>query len=147
MRATPGSQHEWSTGEHTQVILAGAYGWYFVQVTNVFDCGLRDSVAVNEFCPATIFVPNTFTPNGDGINDTWMPVGRNIAELELMVFDRWGGMMFQTNVPGDAWDGTLNGEVVKNDVYVWRMRYRFFEDESGRLGPFQEQMGQVQVLL
>lgn len=142
----PGSDFDWSTGEHTQVILAGAYGWYFVDVTNPFDCSARDSVVVTEFCPATIYVPNTFTPNSDGINDTWGPVGKNIATLELIVFDRWGGVLFQTNDPLDMWDGTTHGEPVKNDVYVWKMRYRFLEDAGGQVGPWHEQLGHVQVL-
>ncbi|MCB9167230.1 MAG: T9SS type B sorting domain-containing protein [Flavobacteriales bacterium] len=142
----PGSDFDWSTGEHSQVILAGAYGWYFVDVTNQFDCRTRDSLQVNEFCPATIYVPNTFTPNSDGINDTWGPVGKNIATLELIVFDRWGGVLFQTNDPLDMWNGTAHGDPVKNDVYVWKMRYRFQEDVDGQIGPWHEQMGHVQVM-
>ena len=142
----PGSDFDWSTGETTQIILAGAYGWFYVEITNDFDCSVTDSVVVNEFCPANIFVPNTFTPNGDGTNDFWMPVGNNLAEIELQVFDRWGGIVFQTNVVGDAWDGRVGGEFVKNDTYIWKMSYRFFTDAQGQLGPMREEMGHVQVL-
>ncbi|MCC6576061.1 MAG: gliding motility-associated C-terminal domain-containing protein, partial [Flavobacteriales bacterium] len=120
-----GSSFDWSSGQASQVILAGAYGWYFVDITNTFHCDLRDSVQVSEFCPPSIYVPNTFTPNADGINDTWGPVGRNVASLELIVFDRWGGVLWQTNSPTDQWDGTAHGTEVPSEIYVWRMRYRF----------------------
>ncbi|MBK9274862.1 MAG: gliding motility-associated C-terminal domain-containing protein [Flavobacteriales bacterium] len=142
----PGSRFDWSSGETAQIILAGAYGWYFVDITNTFNCGLRDSVKVNEFCPASIYVPNTFTPNADGINDTWGPVGKNVATMELIVFDRWGGVLWQTNSPTDQWDGTAHGAEVPNEVYVWKMRYRFVDDEQGGVGMEQERMGHVTVM-
>lgn len=142
----PGSRYVWSTGSNQQVILAGAYGWYFVDITNSFECSIRDSVVVNEYCPSAIYVPNTFTPNGDGLNDVFIPVGKNIATMELLIFDRWGAVLFQSNDPTMGWDGTQQGQPVKNDVYLWKLRYRFAEDEYGRLGMEQEQMGHIQVL-
>jgi hypothetical protein len=45
-----------------------------------------------------------------------------------------------------GWDGTYRGEVVKNDMYVWRLTYKFYTDEHGTIGMEQQQMGQVQVL-
>ncbi|MBL8001308.1 MAG: gliding motility-associated C-terminal domain-containing protein, partial [Flavobacteriales bacterium] len=142
----PGSAYVWSTGETSQVILAGAYGWYYVDVTNMYDCAVRDSAEVIEFCPATLYVPNTFTPNGDGTNDIWMPVGKSIGEFTVMVFDRYGAVLFQSNDPAIGWDGRANGEYVKNDVYVWRMEYRFLEDETGKQGRLYKQLGHVTVL-
>jgi gliding motility-associated-like protein len=142
----PGSNYSWNTGQTSQVILAGAYGWYFVDIVNVHDCAVRDSVVVTEYCPSTIYVPNTFTPNGDGINDIFLPVGKNIASLEMIVFDRWGGVLFETRDPNVGWDGTFRGEPVKNDMYIWKMRYRFYEDKDGRMGLEQERMGHIQVL-
>lgn len=142
----PGSTFEWSTGASSQVIMAGAYGTYYVQVTNQYGCMVRDSAQVIEFCPATIFVPNTFTPNGDGLNDVFLPVGKNIADLTLRIFDRWGELLYETNDLNMGWDGTYRGEQVKNDLYVWRMTYRFYTDEDGTIGFEQSQMGQVQVL-
>ena len=141
-----GSNYLWSTGATSQVIMAGAYGNYYVQITNQYNCTVRDSAQVIEFCPATIFVPNTFTPNGDGLNDVFIPVGKNIADFTLRVFDRWGELLFETSDLTMGWDGTYRGTVVKNDLYVWRMTYRFYTDEDGTIGFEQNQMGQVQVL-
>ncbi|MBL7980891.1 MAG: gliding motility-associated C-terminal domain-containing protein [Flavobacteriales bacterium] len=141
-----GARHSWSTGANTQVILASAYGWYYVNVTNAYDCSARDSAQVIEYCPATIFIPNTFTPNGDGLNDVFIPVGKSIASIRLMIFDRWGEALYETTDMEMGWDGTYRGEVVKNDMYVWRLTYKFYTDEHGTIGMEQQQMGQVQVL-
>jgi gliding motility-associated-like protein len=141
-----GSSYLWSTGATSQVIMAGAYGNYYVQITNQYDCTVRDSAQVIEFCPATIFVPNTFTPNGDGLNDVFIPVGKNIADFTLRVFDRWGELLYETSDLNMGWDGTYRGSLVKNDMYVWRMTYRFYTDENGSIGFEQNQMGQIQLL-
>lgn len=142
----PGSRYDWNTGEQSRVILAGAYGWYVVEVINQFDCAALDSAQVIEYCPSAIFIPNTFTPNGDGINDIFIPVGKNIATMHLYVFDRWGNQLFESDNPNMGWDGTYGGSVVKNDIYVWRLAYKFFEDKNGTIGMEQEQMGHIQVL-
>ncbi|MEZ4737999.1 MAG: gliding motility-associated C-terminal domain-containing protein [Flavobacteriales bacterium] len=142
----PGSRYNWSTGENARVILAGAYGVYVVEINNQYDCTLRDSAQVIEYCPSAIFIPNTFTPNGDGTNDVFLPVGKNIAKMHMYVFDRWGNMLFESDDPTMGWDGTYAGEVVKNDMYVWRLRYQFLEDKDGTLGMEQEQLGHIQVL-
>lgn len=76
----------------------------------------------------------------------FIPVGKNIAELQLRVFDRWGGLLFETTDLTMGWDGTYAGELVKNDMYVWRMTYKFFTDEVGSVGFEQNQMGAIQVL-
>lgn len=141
-----GSRYDWSTGESSQVILAGAYGWYIVEVTNQYDCATRDSANVIEFCPSSIWIPNTFTPNADGTNDIFLPVGKNIATMHMRIFDRWGEMLFESDDMSMGWDGTYNGEVVKNDMYVWRLTYQFFKDKDGSIGMEQQQMGQIQVL-
>lgn len=141
-----GSVHLWNTGESTQEILVDSYGWYFVDISNRYGCTLNDSIRVNEFCPSTIFIPNTFTPNGDGINDVFLPIGRNIAALEIRIFDRWGTLLFESNDPDIGWDGTYRGEIVKNDMYAWRMRYRFQEKSDGTLGREHQQLGHIQVL-
>jgi gliding motility-associated-like protein len=142
----PGARHTWSTGETSRVILAGAYGWYFVHMTNVYDCSTLDSARVIEYCPATIFVPNTFTPNGDGVNDVFLPVGKSIASIHLVVHNRWGEQLFETDDLEVGWDGTYRGEPVKPDVYVWRMEYKFYTDKEGTVGVQQTQMGHIQVL-
>lgn len=142
----PGCLYLWSTGEHTQAIEVGTYGTYTVRITNGFDCSTVDSITVNEFCPPSLFIPNTFTPNGDGLNDVWTPVGRNLAQFELFVFDRWGGIAFHSTDPAKGWDGTIDGKPAPNDTYAWRMIYRFVEKSDGGLGFEHKELGHVQIM-
>ncbi|MBK7296789.1 MAG: gliding motility-associated C-terminal domain-containing protein [Flavobacteriales bacterium] len=68
-----------------------------------------------------IFVPNTFTPNGDGINDTLYVRGIPIDHLEFMVFDRWGEKVFATTDKTVGWDGTFNGKPADPAVFVYHL--------------------------
>ncbi|MBK9147064.1 MAG: gliding motility-associated C-terminal domain-containing protein [Flavobacteriales bacterium] len=141
-----GSRYDWSTGATTRVIMASAYGWYYVHITNQYDCSTADSARVIEHCPATIFIPNTFTPNGDGVNDIFIPQGKSIATMVLRIFDRWGEQLFESDDPAVGWDGTYAGANVPDDVYVWRLEYAFFLDKDGTIGVTQNQLGHIQVL-
>lgn len=78
----------------------------------------------------SVFVANAFTPNGDGINDTFFPKGRNLEfgnDYEFRVYDRWGALIWMSNTPYEGWDGTVeelaptSGEIAQIDVYVWRL--------------------------
>jgi gliding motility-associated-like protein len=68
-----------------------------------------------------VYVPNSFTPNSDGLNDIFRPMvrGHNESNYELMVFDRWGKQIFKSTNHDYGWDGTYLGELVQVDVYVW----------------------------
>lgn len=94
-------------------------------VTSQFGC-IDSTVHYIDVVPVpTIYVPNTFTPDGDGINDLFFPVlyGHDQSEYEFYVFDRWGQVVFKSTTPGEGWDGSINGMQVnsKTDVYVWKL--------------------------
>lgn len=63
-----------------------------------------------------------FTPNGDGVNDTFMPKGVGIIKFTLQIFDRWGHQVFKTNDITEMWDGAAknNDNSVKQDIYTWK---------------------------
>ncbi|MCH2259008.1 MAG: PKD domain-containing protein, partial [Alteromonas sp.] len=71
-----------------------------------------------------IYVPNSFTPDGDGINDLFVPVinGLEPDSYELLIFDRWGQIVFESRSLTDNWNGKVNGFDEKTDVYVWKIR-------------------------
>lgn len=71
----------------------------------------------------TVYVPNTFTPDADGVNDFFMPVLKDYDPGTHMfaVYDRWGERIFETNSATDPWDGTVGGAEAKQDVYVWQV--------------------------
>jgi gliding motility-associated-like protein len=70
----------------------------------------------------TYFVPNAFSPNGDGINDVFLPLGQAIRGIsyDFRVFDRWGQEIFQSASVEDGWDGTQGGKEAGVGVYVFR---------------------------
>ena len=82
-----------------------------------------------------VYVPNFFTPNGDDINDGFKPVlsTNDVTYYQFMVFNRWGEIIFNTNNPLDAWDGSHNGNLVKQDVYTWKLKVRFNKEVTIRL--------------
>jgi gliding motility-associated-like protein len=80
-------------------------------------------------------MPNTFSPNGDGMNDVYYPRGRGIERVRsLKIFNRWGQMVFirenfNANDPGAGWDGKYRGILSTPDVYVFMIEV-FCENES-----------------
>ena len=68
-----------------------------------------------------LYIPNTFSPNGDGINDTFSPKGEGISEYELIIFDRWGNLIFTSDDINIGWNGIVDGgsETAQIDSYVY----------------------------
>lgn len=81
-----------------------------------------------------VYVPNSFTPDGDGINELWgMSVNIDvITTFDMKVFDRWGQVVFESEKPREWWTGAAhnNGEVLKSDVYVYRVAYEIRGSET-----------------
>src|SRR5688572_11347312 len=68
-----------------------------------------------------IFIPNSFTPNGDGLNDTFGAYGEAILDFNMQVFNRWGQVIFESNNTNSRWDGTHDGQMVPEGSYVYRV--------------------------
>ncbi|HXB40586.1 MAG TPA: gliding motility-associated C-terminal domain-containing protein, partial [Bacteroidia bacterium] len=93
-------------------------------VTNQYGCKdsvMKTIVVKDEFA---FYVPNAFTPNGDGDNETFTGKGTGIGDFEMYIFDRWGNLIFTSNDYKQAWDGKVKdrGDVVQEDVYVYKIR-------------------------
>jgi len=73
----------------------------------------------------SVTIPTAFSPNGDGINDSWGPVGvlQGVKGYELLIFNRWGEILFQTKDVNATWDGTYMGDPVPEGFYQYNMRY------------------------
>ena len=113
----------WSNQATTQNIENIPKGNYTLIVTDAIGCNATQSfiVGVKGAC-TDINIPNSFTPNGDGINDKW--IIRNLdkfAQNTVEIYNRWGQLIFSTNGYNDsnAWDGTYNGEQVSSAVYYY----------------------------
>ncbi len=99
---------------------------YTVTVTDANSCTASDTIFIKTICnDKNYFLPNTFTPNGDGVNDYFYPRGTSLYNIQsLTIFNRWGQMVFQRrNFPANAstmgWDGTFNGHPAAADAYVY----------------------------
>ena len=90
-------------------------------VTNSWGCADTVVKALRIESDLTVYVPNVFTPNGDDLNEVFLPIVRAIKSYELLVFDRWGTKIFSTTNTETGWDGTYKGEACKMDVYVWKI--------------------------
>lgn len=93
----------------------------FTAVAELNGCINTDEVTVIVDCNS-LFIPNAFSPNEDGINDIFQVRGTGIYEFELRIFDRWGNLVFQTNDPSDVWTGGIDGYYVPNGVYTYQVK-------------------------
>lgn len=99
---------------------------YKVTVTNTLNCSATDSVVIELLCGKEYYyLANTFTPDGDGVNDWFYPQGRAVVNIKSMrIFNRWGQVVFDKkevpiNVPTAGWNGTMQGKALSPDVYVY----------------------------
>jgi len=78
----------------------------------------------------TIFFPNVFSPNQDGINDLFLPFSMDVAEIAYFVYDRWGSNVFESNNINSGWDGTFKGKLCNVGVYVFCSKVIFLNGET-----------------
>ncbi|MCB9186923.1 MAG: PKD domain-containing protein [Flavobacteriales bacterium] len=93
-------------------------------VTLVASNGICSSTTVRELHidPETfLYIPNSFTPNGDGLNDGFIPKGIGIEDFKMTIFDRWGKELYYTNTMDQPWRGWFNGLELPIDTYVYRI--------------------------
>jgi gliding motility-associated-like protein len=103
--------------------LFNEYGTFPIAMTVKNGWGCADSVikTITIEPDFMVFVPNTFTPNGDNLNDVFLAKGRGIASIYLQVFDRWGSMVFESTDTDAGWNGTIKGEEVQIGTYIWKL--------------------------
>ena len=102
---------------------------YVLAAVNDGGCTTTDSIRIQVICDgANFFVPNTFSPNGDGVNDYFIinGVGLNVIP-SITIYNRWGQIVFQKsnfapNTSSSAWDGTFNGQPAPPDVYIYTLQ-------------------------
>jgi gliding motility-associated-like protein len=94
---------------------------YRVFVTDELNCIDSAFVTVKIFkTNPRIFVPTAFTPNGDGLNDLFRPIAVGIKKFEYFrVYNRWGQLVFSTNINGQGWDGKISGRLQSTNTFVW----------------------------
>lgn len=114
---------------------------YTLQLSDEF-CVAEDSLKVTVIDPADLdcnetFLPNAFTPNGDGRNETFRisnPFAIDLITFEI--FDRWGSRVFMTDTPLEGWDGSFKGQELNPGVLLYRVRFRCNGEERVSVGNF-----------
>lgn len=117
-------------------------GHYTVQqiVINQFGCADTSDQVVPILAEFTYYIPNAFTPNGNGNNEFFIGQGEGIREFTMYIFDRWGNLMYETHNQHQGWDGTSGGTPCQQDAYVYRIIIRDV------LGEEHKYMGHVSLI-
>ncbi len=126
-RVPEGASVLWSTGATSPGIDVSQPGTYGVSVTQNICVG-TDSITIRntELCDCIAFMPNAFTPNGDGLNDVFTPIVEpacTVRGYNFQVFNRWGERVFSTVTSEKGWDGTFNGKPADPGTYWFTISF------------------------
>lgn len=122
----------WQDGSKEKIYQVKAPGEYIL--TNIQgDCEVSDTILISyRRCSVLkIYIPNAFSPNGDGINETFKPLINQdiqIKEYVFRIFDRWGSLVFETNDIEEAWDGAYQGKSLQPGVYLYFIYFNYKDD-------------------
>ena len=102
---------------------------YQLVVTDEYGCSYSSAITIEVKNDLILWVPNAFSPNGDGNNDFLHVYGLSVERVIFRVYDRWGTKLFETTNPEEGWNGTFRGKVLPPDVYVYYVN-AIFEDKQ-----------------
>jgi gliding motility-associated-like protein len=122
--------YKWTpTNDATQWVIVKNVGEYFVKVTDNNGCIGSDDTKVKRKCGVILHIPNVFTPNNDGYNDVFAPVGIDVISYQLNIFSRWGQLVFSSTDINTGWDGTIRGKQAIDDVYIYQLTYQGYQNK------------------
>ena len=130
----------WSTGDFgPTIIVLPADTTTYVATMGYCRYTCQDSIIINvlncdsleeEFELTSVWVPTSFTPNGDKTNDLFQVQGSFVYDYEIMIYNRYGNILYHSKNMENSWDGTFEGTRVKDDTYTYIIRYR---DKNGEV--------------
>jgi gliding motility-associated-like protein len=111
----------WSDGSVSAEIRVKKNGQYILTGYTADGCKSSDTVLITlKDCGSSFFMPNVFTPNGDGLNDIIRPITKgDMVQFQMQIYNRWGQLVFSSNDPFKGWDGKLNGILQGPQTYTW----------------------------
>jgi len=127
------SEYAWSTGGRNHNVIVQVPGEYALQVRDAHGCVGSDTVqVVPKDCVTSVFIPTSFTPNGDGRNDVFRAqLYGGVRSFRLQVFDRGGQVVFQTSKPDGEWNGSNHGTTYTTGSFVWQCAYELADGQKG----------------
>jgi gliding motility-associated-like protein len=138
-----GGYNEWTLTNNTTTsnnfnIVWNSFGTFVLSVVNyVNGCPSpqQETTITIEQCPQElIYIPNSFTPDGDELNNIWLPIftsGFDPYDFNIKVYNRWGQVIWETNNHMEGWDGTYNNGLVQQGIYSWVATFSKL-DNSGK---------------
>ncbi|MEA3478968.1 MAG: gliding motility-associated C-terminal domain-containing protein, partial [Bacteroidota bacterium] len=116
-------EYLWSENSTDSTVSVADSGNYWLIASN--PCGTHYDTIYIDFvnCNPGLFFPNAFSPNGDGKNEIFRPKGVNISSYRMLIYDRWGSLMFESRSMDIGWDGCISGQHCPAGVYVWIVIY------------------------
>lgn len=109
-------------------------GKYNVSLAVANQYGCKDTLLKQNYIEvirqSSFFVPNAFTPNGDGKNERFKVLGRAIKDIQLQIFNRWGEKVFESYDKKEGWDGTYKGKKMPAGVYTYIVKVQFYDRGS-----------------
>lgn len=112
-----------STGDTTQTTVVSNIGSYTVIATDTTGCSTERATEVIDKCEPRLFVPEAFSPNGDGKNDNLEIFGKYFNNYSIRVYSRWGEVIYASNSVDQLWDGSYRGLKVQPGVYAYIISY------------------------
>lgn len=100
---------------------------YTLVYTNASGCSGTDSITITAVPEGRIYFPNAFSPNGDGVNDIYIPYGKNMKRISYSIFNRWGEKVFESNSELIGWDGTYKGSQQPPGIYSYMAKITFLD--------------------
>ncbi|TVR79462.1 MAG: hypothetical protein EA412_06585 [Chitinophagaceae bacterium] len=129
-------EYYWSPDEYLDcsdcpnpLILENGSSFFELTVIDNNGCEATDSIflQITDYCLEDIFIPNTFTPDGNEINDILYVRSRKLESIDFFrIFNRWGQLVFETNDINSGWDGRFNGVILNSDVFAYHLQARCF---------------------
>jgi gliding motility-associated-like protein len=124
------TQYKWTpTGDTTQWIIVGDVGKYFVVVKDYRGCDGSAGTKVERRCPVSVFYPNAFTPNNDGVNDLFLPIGSDVVKFKLTIYNAWGQRVFESTQIEKGWDGKVEGKPAPIGTYLYQSTYSGYRNK------------------
>ena len=131
---------EWDFGDGTISTLKNPTHFYqenkqytvCLTIEDTNGCISQKCTIINIFNNTHAYIPNIFTINNDELNEVFKPIisGLNPDTYNLLIYDRWGKLLYSTNDHQKGWDGKYNGQVVTQDVYSYKIKYNTISGEE-----------------
>ncbi len=103
---------------------------YSLTVVYTNDCKASSSVVLSVEGEPELFIPNLFSPNGDGVNDRFEVFGAGIRDFNLKIFNRWGEKVFESTNQFETWDGSYKGVMQMPDVFTYLLTVIYLNDRT-----------------